>query len=176
MKCSFFRWSPPAAKLRIAALVLLPTWVGCGVEPETLQSLAAAANSMQGAGGSQEGGPFSAMTMLNPVLHTGEPDEGQGESSVNGYVLPFPDREDPFHFPEDASLAETPVSTVKRVEVLGFSNVDEPRVLVRTQNGVNSIRVGQKFDGIEVLEIHRPAVKLKIDNLVWTATMFDHGR
>ena len=90
--------------------------------------------------------------------------------------VPFPEREDPFHFPDAERQGQAPVASAKNIVVLGFSNVNEPRVFVRTQNGVRSVREGQRFDGIEVLQINEPAVELKVDNLIWTATMFDHAR
>jgi hypothetical protein len=70
--------------------------------------------------------------------------------------------------------AGTTITTVAQVEVLGFAEVDEPRVFLRTKETTKSLKVGDVTDGVEVIAIKPPAVELRMGSLVWTATMFDN--
>ena len=133
---------------------------GCGVEPETLQSLTQAVNtiSAQQSLASQEQDPF-----------------GQANSV---FEAPYPDRVDPFSFPAGAPVSDqegTTITTVAQVRVLGFANVDEPRVFLRAKEITKSLGVGDVTDGIEVVAIKPPAVELRMGSLTWTATMFDNS-
>lgn len=90
-----------------------------------------------------------------------------------------PDRVDPFSFPAgvaNSDQAGTTINTVAQVEVLGFANVDEPRVFLRTKGMIKSLGVGRVTDGVEVVAINPPEVELRMGSLIWTATMFDTRR
>ena len=173
-KTSVFRMKRSFTSLLNLSLFCLPAMVGCDVEPETLEALASAAEKMQG---NEEGGAFSSMRAISRVSL--DQNRDSSKSPANQSFQPdFPDRTDPFTFPEDTGQGQdtSAEAAVKRVEVLGFSNVNESRVFVRTRSGVKSIRVGERFDGIEVIQINSPMVEMKVGNTVWTATMFDHGQ
>ena len=143
-----------------ASTVLLAT--GCGVDPETLDSLRDVVNTSAG-----------APTEFIPTEHVAIADELQ-------FDPPNPDRVDPFSFPIDAAgeldQPGTPITTVGHVEVLGFAEVDEPRVFLRTRQTTKSLAVGDTADGVEVIAIHPPAVDLRMGSLKWRATMFDNNR
>lgn len=132
---------------------------GCGIKPETLESLTEVVNSVS----SQP--PLAAQAQLDPM---------PGDSL---FQPPYPDRIDPFAFPADAPVADqagTTITTVAQVEVLGFANVDHPCVFLRTKETTKSLKVGEVTDGVEVVAIKPPAVDLRMGSLIWTATMFDN--
>ena len=86
-------------------------------------------------------------------------------------------RVDPFHFPNDqpttVAKRDSRVSKATQLEVLGFAQLDVPKVILRTKDSTITLAAGQSHYGLEVVEIQPPSVKLKSGNLVWTATMFD---
>lgn len=87
--------------------------------------------------------------------------------------LPFPERENPFLFPHDRVVPVAPAAEVNEVRVLGFVHVDQPRVLLRVTNLTRTLSVGDKTQGVEVLAIEPPTVRLRQGNLTWTASLFD---
>ena len=133
---------------------------GCGVKPETLESWQDAVQTI------------SAQQSLASQGHT----PLRAENVV--FEAPNPDRVDPFSFPDGAPVSDqegTTITTVAQVEVLGFAEVDEPRVFLRSKETTKSLRVGDVSDGIEVVAIKPPAVDLRMGTLIWTATMFDNA-
>lgn len=46
------------------------------------------------------------------------------------------------------------------LDVLGFVEVDQPRVFIRMNGGVKSLAVGQSIQGIEVVKIKATVVEL----------------
>lgn len=132
--------------------------MGCGVEPATLETLRGAVNTIS----AQQG--------------AAQLDARQSGNRIADFDAPYPERVDPFSFPEGAPVDDqegTTITTVAQVEVLGFANVDEPRVFLRTKEITRSLGVGDVTDGVEVIAIKAPAVELRMGSLVWTATMFD---
>ena len=102
---------------------------------------------------------------------------GESLAAEPRFDPPFPDRIDPFSFPDTAPVADsnsTSITMVAQVEVLGFAYVDEPRVFLKTRDTTKSLKVGDLTDGVEVVAINPPTVDLKMGTLVWTATMFDN--
>ncbi len=141
----------------VAALVV----AGCGVEPETLESLRNAVNTVSAT---------NSLPKPQPVVDA-DPTDSLFQPS-------YPDRVNPFTFPRDADDSDrggANVTSVVQVQILGFAEVDEPRVFLRTNERTKSMRIGEIFDGVEVVAIHPPAVELRMGNLVWTATMFDQA-
>ena len=141
----------------LVALALLT--VGCGIEPATLESLRDVVMTASAATEDQ----------LPPEI----------ESEVVEFEPPNPDRVDPFTFPAGSTLAAdqpgTSITTAAQVDVLGFANVDGPRVFLRTKDIIKSLAVGESTDGVEVEGIHPPAVDLRMGSLRWRATMFDRS-
>jgi hypothetical protein len=142
----------------VVAFAAVSLTVGCGVDSETLGSLREAVE-----------------TIRQPVPAP-RPIEATPVESPSTFEPPHPDRVDPFSFPQDEQTAEPSgeiVPSVTQVEVLGFAHVDEPRVLLRTQGIVSSLRVGQSANGVEVIAIESPRVQLRAGSVVWTASLFD---
>ncbi|TWT82517.1 hypothetical protein CA13_39800 [Planctomycetes bacterium CA13] len=109
--------------------------------------------------------------------------EAAGESTTTpiSYQPKYPDRVDPFRFPGDEMpnserKSKSSVEKATQVEVLGFANLGEPKVILRTKKSTCALAVGETRDGVEVTDITPPAVKLKSGNLVWIVTMFDQEK
>ena len=130
---------------------------GCGLEPETIETL-------QGVVQTVTAGPAVA-----------EPVEQDSESDAT-FRPAYPDRVDPFSFPETAPVSDessTSITSVAQVEILGFAEVDEPRVFLRTRDQIKSLKVDDVVDGVEVVSISPPTARLRMGTLVWTATMYE---
>ena len=143
----------------LPAVIFAVLAVGCSIEPETLESLRQAVNTV-----SAQATP-SAQT---PAV----------EADRMVFDPPHPDRVDPFSFPAAAPIADAPdptITSVAQVEVLGFAHVDEPRVFLRTKELTKSLKIGDVIDGVEVISIDSPSVELRMGSLVWTASMFDNS-
>ncbi|QEG43542.1 hypothetical protein [Roseimaritima ulvae] len=87
--------------------------------------------------------------------------------------LPFPERENPFLFPHDRVQPVVPAAEVSQVRVLGFVEVDQPRVLLKVSDRTRTLAVGDAAQGVEVLAIEPPLVRLRQGNLTWNASLFD---
>ena len=89
----------------------------------------------------------------------------------------YPDRVDPFTYPNDSTLQpseiDTSIKSAAHVDVLGFANLGSPRVFLRARDKTHSLSEGDTIYGVEVIEIRPPAVRLRMGSLMWTATMFD---
>ena len=140
----------------------LSTQSGCNVDPETLESLQAAVNTVSAAQPSDAVGESAT--------------EPKQETAESQFVPKFPNRVDPFSFPAGIEMGDqdmTPMATVAAVEVLGFGNVGEAHVLLRINEQSSALRAGESVDGIKVIAINPPTVQLQMGTLIWTATMFD---
>ena len=131
---------------------------GCGVDPKTLQSLRDAVNTVS-----------TTSAVASHDLAEPMPVDSQ-------FIPPHPERMDPFSFSASGpvSVQERPtIPVVAQVQVLGFAQVDEPRVLLRTKGTTMSLKVGDRIDGIQVMAIDAPTVELQMGSLLWTASMFE---
>ena len=141
---------------KLSIVTLAVCVVGCGIQPETLVSLREA---------------------VNTVSAQSPPGQADAERIETVFQPPYPQRVDPFSFPANAPVSDqtaTSITTVAQVEILGFANVDEPRVFMRTKDLTKSLKVGETADGVEVVKINPPQVELRMGTLVWTASMFDN--
>ena len=152
--------STPLACLTGLAAIL--TLGGCGVETQTLESIREVVQTVHGTAND-----------VSPA--TASPATAEKTPEI-AFEPPYPDRIDPFSFPAGFGAggpAEVTSPSMMQVQVLGFADVEEPRVFLRSRETTRSLRVGDTVDGIEVLAIKAPAVDLRMGSLVWTATMFD---
>ncbi|WP_442508767.1 hypothetical protein SH528x_000299 [Novipirellula sp. SH528] len=133
---------------------------GCSVEPEQIEQWS---ESLRKSGG------FTAPSEIKQTP--------QSLVSEVRFRPKYEERVDPFHFPNDQPTTvvkrDSRASKATQLEVLGFAQLDVPKVILRTKDSTVTLAVGQSHYGLEVIEIQPPAVKLKSGNLVWTATMFD---
>lgn len=148
---------PSLPNLALATAAVLVA--GCGIEPETLESLR---------------GMVQAASVAAPTTTPLEAPEAE----QTRFDPPHPDRVDPFAFPQGQSLAvdspSQPLTSSVHVDVLGFAHVDEPRVFLRSNEVTRSLAVGDVIDGIQVIGIHPPAVDLQRGGLRWRATLFSN--
>ncbi|TWU63129.1 hypothetical protein V7x_48670 [Crateriforma conspicua] len=88
-----------------------------------------------------------------------------------------PDRVNPFVYPggeqDERSGFAVRGANASQVKVLGFADVGVPRVFLRIEDETKILREGDQAMNIRVVKINPPNVVLAIDNLTWTATMFD---
>lgn len=143
----------PCSLVALAALVS-----GCSADPEALQSLQDAVNQVNLA---------AANDVLVPQVRSDEVE----------FTPPFPDRIDPFTFPAGAAAVTqqtgTSITSAAQITVLGFAEVDQPRVFLRTRETTRSLVVGDTMDGVEVIAINPPTVDLRMGSLQWRASMFE---
>ncbi|QDT06079.1 hypothetical protein K227x_44860 [Rubripirellula lacrimiformis] len=140
--------------------------MGCGGDSETLNRIQQVAQNASG---------------VRPSLSSSDAVDQQQNPRFTrtNFVAPYPDREDAFVYPGMESESASPdsaVTSVADVQVLGFAETDQIRVMLRSRSTTQPIAVGGKFEGIEVVSITPPTVELKIGSLIWNATMFDKSR
>jgi len=87
------------------------------------------------------------------------------------------ERDDPFSYPGEGTEANLPsliaTTTASQVELVGFADVGQPRVFLKIGELTKSLRVGDQVQGVEVLHIDPPTVRLSMGNLVWHTSMFE---
>ncbi|WP_068257922.1 hypothetical protein [Rubripirellula obstinata] len=166
---------------------------GCGIDPETLDSLTQVVNRNSDAGLVQGNSDLSDSFSQSIDNQGGRVNTGSGDDSLSAahsFKPLYPDRENPFVYPSDVDTSTAaPTSTsVAEIQVMGFANVQsggmsvngtssipsgESKVLLKTNHGIKSLAVGDQVGQITVLRIDPPTVELKMGSLIWTATMFD---
>jgi hypothetical protein len=92
--------------------------------------------------------------------------------AVAEFTPPFPDRLELFEAPKRAQ------GTVKRddehgatVELKGFINVDEPKVVLSIDGVISPVAEGGEKYGVQVIAIQPPSVVLQRGRNRWTATL-----
>ena len=93
-------------------------------------------------------------------------------SQIADFKPPFPERIDMFEPPKRAQ------STVRRddehgqsVELKGFINVDQPRVVLSIDGVISAIPEGGEKYGVHVISIQPPKVMLQRGRTRWPATL-----
>lgn len=96
----------------------------------------------------------------------------QTTAQAVAFTPPFPDRVELFEAPKRAQ------GTVKRddehgatVELKGFINVDQPRVILSIDGVVSPVPEGGEKYGVQVISIQPPNVVLQRGRNRWTATL-----
>jgi hypothetical protein len=94
------------------------------------------------------------------------------KAAAVAFAPPFPDRQDLFEPPKRAQ------STVRRddehgemVELKGFINVDQPRVVLSIDGVISPVPEGGEKYGVHVISIQPPSVVLQRGRNRWTATL-----
>lgn len=110
-------------------------------------------------GESQESSSVARPSRVEPVAAAFQP--------------PFPNRVNLFQAPrrQGRVLAEAKGQKGAAVELLGFVNVDRPRVVLAVDGLVTSLAEGSEEFGIEVISIQPPKVMLQRDRQRWQATL-----
>jgi hypothetical protein len=99
-------------------------------------------------------------------------DAQESPSAVAAFTPPFPDRLELFEPPKRAQ------GNVRRddehgetVELKGFINVDQPRVILAIDGQISPFSEGSERYGVRVISIQPPSVVLQRGRSRWTATL-----
>ena len=100
-------------------------------------------------------------------------DEKSAEANKVAFEPPFPDRTNPFQAPKRQGRASLKAKgqNESAIELLGFVNVNGPRVALSIDGLVETASEGEKLQGIEVISIKPPAVLLQRGRQRWQATL-----
>jgi hypothetical protein len=117
-----------------------------------------------------------AAPMEQPAASTSTtPDTAKPEAAavaVAEFVAPFPERQDLFEAPKrDKSSVRQEDEQGTTVELKGFINVDEPKVVLSIDGVISPIPEGGEKYGVQVLDIEPPSVVLQRGRSRWTATL-----
>jgi hypothetical protein len=100
------------------------------------------------------------------------PDSKEAKTVAATFTPPFPERLELFEPPKRAQ------STIRRddehgesVELKGFINVDQPRVILSIDGVVSPVPEGGEKYGVHVISIQPPSVVLQRGRNRWTATL-----
>jgi hypothetical protein len=138
--------------------------LGCGHEVDPAPEAAIVAESAASPALTVEpdAKPAAAPDLANPKVTT----------AAAAFTPPFPDRLELFEAPKRAQ------STVRRddehgetVELKGFINVDQPRVVLSIDGVVSPVPEGGERYGVRVISIQPPSVVLQRGRNRWTATL-----
>jgi hypothetical protein len=160
-----------ATRLRFLQLTLCLALCGCGAtedisEPVANQKLIAATQPKK-----------SELKETTVEKSATEPDKAKSnevkpEPVQQAFEPPYPDRENLFLAPKRSSVhKDSPGSVQQSVELLGFANVQGPRVILSIDGNVVPMPEGMKQSGIEVISIQPPAVVLQRGRERWQATL-----
>ncbi|MEQ8846340.1 hypothetical protein [Botrimarina sp.] len=165
---AFTRWTLAACCTPAAVAVL-----GCG-------GAASPANSGPTPIDAAAAKARAATAAVAQVVEAGPAERGRGGQAANSqpnrtpdYAPPFPERVNPFEPPKQsartAQLAQGGASD--SVVLLGFAEVDEPRVLLAINGAVKPLSSGEEAAGIRVLSIAPPRAVLQRGRTRWTASI-----
>jgi hypothetical protein len=149
---------------RLLPLCLTACAIGCSHEeaapPEA--AVSAAAPAVAPSVTSNDSKPTPAPELANP----------KETKAALAFTPPFPDRLELFEAPKRAQ------GTVKRddehgesVELKGFINVDQPRVVLSIDGVISPVAEGGEKYGVRVIAIQPPSVVLQRGRNRWTATL-----
>ena len=91
--------------------------------------------------------------------------------SVAQYSPPFPDRLDLFEPPTRARSTVRRDDAGETVELKGFVNVDQPKVVLAIDGVISGIPEGGERYGVQVIAIEPPSVVLQRGRNRWKATL-----
>jgi hypothetical protein len=151
-------------------LMSLTVVVGCQSAKETSPAPAAASQTSAPVPATNTATPAKANTIAARTPDLANPKVTSAQ--VAEFKPPFPERVDLFEAPKRAQ------STIRRddehgqsVELKGFVNVDEPRVVLSIDGVISPIPEGGEKYGVQVISIQPPKVVLQRGRSRWTATL-----
>jgi len=107
-----------------------------------------------------------------PAASAAQPTDPSQPAAIAEFAPPFPDRLELFEPPRRAQ------GTIRRddqngetVELKGFVNVDQPRVVLSIDGVILPIPEGGEKYGVQVISIQPPSVVLQRGRSRWTATL-----
>jgi hypothetical protein len=93
--------------------------------------------------------------------------------AVAAYEYPFPDRTDLFEPRKHAARVARLSSgeSTESVALLGFADIDEPRVVLAINGEAKALRSGEEALGIQVISIDPPRAVLQRGRSRWTVSI-----
>lgn len=157
------KYSLHILSLQVLILALMTTGCHSMAEPTIGDTPTAATSAPAPAPETPKLAPKSAPDLANPK---------STPAQAVAFNPPFPDRLDLFEPPKRAQTA------VKRddehgesVELKGFINVDQPRVILSIDGVISPVPEGGEKYGVHVIAIQPPSVVLQRGRNRWTATL-----
>jgi hypothetical protein len=92
-------------------------------------------------------------------------------AEVTQFTPPFPERHDMFAVKQAQGNVRRDDEKGESVELKGFINVDEPRVILSIDGVISPVPEGGEKYGVQVLSITPPSVVLKRGRDRWTAKL-----
>ena len=95
------------------------------------------------------------------------------EEAVADYEYPFPDRTDLFEPRKHAARVARLSSgeSTESVVLMGFADIDEPRVVLAINGEAKALRSGEEALGIQVISIDPPRAVLQRGRSRWTVSI-----
>jgi hypothetical protein len=137
--------------------------------------------TVTGCGADFQASILEAARQQSLVSHSALPNQELPEAEFDpppaNVNLPSPGRTNPFEmaggFETNDVATDGGTEKKKEVRVLGFVELDQPTVMLAVDGQTELMRAGEVRDGIEILEIQTPQVKIKRDGVSWYASLFD---
>ncbi len=154
------------AKIQWIVVLQICMTVGCG-NPAQLQDVIARVQKAQ--------------TQQSSLLVDQESDlymVGSHSKTTTEMEFPSPERVNPFVWDQsfDEQSGSENGKAKREVKVMGFVTTDQQRVVLSINGETVTLSVGQIARKVEVLEIAIPVVRLSVDGIEWSTSIFDSDR
>ena len=151
-------------------LLSLTVVIGCQSAKETPPASAAASQTSAPVPATNTATPAKANTTAARTPDLANPKVTS--APVAEFKPPFPERVDLFEAPKRAqSTVRCDDEHGQSVELKGFVNVDEPRVVLSIDGVISPIPEGGEKYGVQVISIQPPKAVLQRGRSRWTATL-----
>jgi hypothetical protein len=139
---------------------------GCSSSSEPIADVPA--NDLTAVGDAASGTQSASAKSHTPELANGQPTA----ATVAEFAPPFPGRVELFEPPKRAhSQVRHDDEHGSSVELKGFINVDEPKVVLSIDGVISPVSAGGEKYGVQVIAIEPPSVVLQRGRSRWTATL-----
>jgi len=148
---------------QLLPICLIICAVGCSREESAPEAAAAVTPpAVSPAAAKAESKPAPTPDLANPK---------EAKAAAN-FTPPFPDRLELFEAPKRAQgMVKRDDEHGESVELKGFINVDQPRVVLSIDGVVSPVPEGGEKYGVKVITIQPPSVVLQRGRNRWTATL-----
>lgn len=150
-----------ATSLRCGTLaILLPLLAGCTSETPSIAKVTNLPPSRSAADPSDEKGAADSKPKASD----------QVARALAAYQPPFPERQEMFVPPKQSAESRHVQAEGGAVELKGFVEVDQPRVILDIDGTIAALPVGTERFGVKVVAIEGGKVTLERNRTRWTAT------
>jgi hypothetical protein len=159
-----------AARLRFLQLALCLALCGCGTADEMTTPVVTPQPAAKVE--SEKPDAKEPAVQKSEAAKDSEQSDEKAQPEQQAFEPPYPHRENLFLAPKRSAVhKDSPGSVQQSVELLGFANVQGPRVILSIDGNVVPMPEGMKQSGIEVISIQPPAVVLQRGRERWQATL-----